>query len=491
MRAFAAVLIGLSLTACVSQDAAEPRSTWELSGDGPAVAVASDPNGRPPAPPVDPDEDLFDLFTAATPDDLASSAMNASALANQLPSPFHRLGHNVIRGLDGSWTKIYSVRAGRAPEIVRLLRAYVPDFPEAEGVPNDAALPPDQQLRYAVQMDFYSDELKDKFGARNKREDSSIADVIHMTAPPEVLLFIDELFKKVLGDLPQIEIEVLVVEVNLSDEIDWDSKIKAAKLENRGQPYDPSTNPAAGKFGNGVPIVDDGEVDGSGAAFSSFPDGPVSLPGFLLSLQGVHDGYSVMSILSLLQTIGAAELLSSPKITVLNGHRARLTTGDKLPIYKTTGTINNPTVSTSFEPTGVTIEMVPFIVSEDLMRIDLSIEVSAQTGSETLVLNGVEVSSPIISERSAGTTLHVYSDQTFSVGGLKSTSQVERVTKVPLLGDIPVLGWLFKSRESTTRKTEILFLVKPTIKVPSQHLTDPLRSGASLIDPGGLNPEVR
>jgi hypothetical protein len=483
----------LLLTGCVTQQVEEPRTTWELSSDQPTVQVGNEPEGRAPAdvaaanvPPAREDDDLLDLFTTATDADLGSEY-----LADDLPSPFHRLGHNIIRGLDGSWTKLYSVRAGRSDGVVELLNAYVPEFPGAPNQAHDESLPADEQIRYFVQRAFYTDETKDTFGVRNKNTDPAISDVIHLTAPPEVLLFVDELLNKILADLPQIEIEILVVEVNLSDEIDWDSKIKIAELENRGLPFDALTNPAEGKFGSGLPINDQGAQDGSGAAFSSFPDAAVSLPGFLLSAQGVHDDYTVTGIVSLLQSIGAAELLQSPKITVLNGHRARLSTGDKLPIYETKGTVNNPTVSTKFEPTGVTIELVPYILAEDLMRIDLSIEVSAQTGSEPLVLNGVEISSPIISQRSAGTTLHVYSDQTFALGGLKANNRVENLTKVPLLGDIPLLGWLFKSRSSAVRKTEILFLVKPTIKVPSQTLLDPLRSEMSLIDPGGLNPGLR
>ncbi|RKY21543.1 MAG: hypothetical protein DRQ55_04020 [Planctomycetota bacterium] len=489
----APLLLTLLLAGCVTQQIDEPKTSWDLTADQPTLEMGVDPHDREPAeevaasvPAPEQDADLLDLFTAATDDDLG-----ADILGDELPSPFHRLGHNIIRGLDGSWTKIYSVRSGQADKVVRLMSHYVPAFPATPDVANDANLPPDEQIKYYVEAGFYRDETKDDIGVRLKLSDPAISDAIHVTAPPEVLLFIDELLKKVLADLPQIEIEILVVEVNLSDSIDWDSKVKIAQLEDRTLPYDAVTNPVQGAFGSGVPIVDDGQVDGSGAAFSSFPNGPVSLPGFLLSAQGVHNDYTVTGIISLLQTIGAAELLSSPKITVLNGHRARLTTGDKLPIFETKGTVNNPTVSTKFEPTGVSIELVPYIVADDLLRIDLSIDVSTQTGSEPLVLNGISVDSPIISQRTAGTTLHVYSDQTFALGGLKSTVQVEQLTKVPLLGDIPLLGWLFKSRSSTTRKTEILFLVKPTIRVPSETLLNPLRNEGSLIDPGGLDPGLR
>ncbi|MFT7462148.1 MAG: type II secretory pathway component GspD/PulD (secretin) [Pseudohongiellaceae bacterium] len=464
---------------CVSEELKQPRSNWSLSTDSPVIAVSPTPEGRASldthellalTQAEDDESDQLSFFDPATPDDL-----EPDYLAEQAPTDFHRLGRQVIHGLDGSWTKMYSVRAGRGTAIVDLMRAYVADFPVEAHTPNFSDRPATEIIKWSLQQNFYRDEVSTKFGSRKDVMLPDIADVIHVTAPPPTLLFIDELLQKVLGDQPQIEIEITVVEVNLSDKIDWDAKLKVAELENRNSPFDPSTNPAAGGFGSGIPFLDGNVADGSGAGFSSFPDGPISLPGFLLSLQGVHDSFSVKGIISVLQTIGAAELLSTPKITVLNGHHAKLTTGDKLPVFTANGSINNPTVTTVFEQTGVTIELIPFIVAEDLIRIDLAIDVSSQTGSTPFVVNGVDVSSPVISQRTTDTTLHVYSGQSFTIGGLRQKGHIETLTKVPFLGDIPLIGWFFKSRLSEEQTTEILFLVEPTIKVPSRALIDPLR----------------
>lgn len=465
-------LLGLAalLPACVTETIGPQPPSWQLTTDEPLIAVAGD---QAAPPPQDDEPSILELIA----DDPATAEdLDATAAPLDTTTEFHRLGRDVIRGLDGTWTKMYTVRSGRQTDVINLLKTYVPEFPTGPDVWNDESKPVTQRIRYSVLANFYKDETNQKFGNREPVSGQNIADVIHLTAPPPVLLFVDDLLAKVLGDLPQIEIEILVVEVNLSDELDYDSKVKLARLADRDLPFDPITNPTEGNFGAGIPINDGNGNEGLGSAFSSFPDGDISLPGFLLSLQGVHNNLNVDGIISLLQTIGASELLVTPKITVLNGHRASLTTGDRLPVYETKGTVNNPSVSTKFEPTGVTIEMIPFIVSEDLIRIDLSIDVSQQTGSEPFVLNGVDVSSPIISQRTAGTTLHVFSDQTFTLGGLKQNTQIESLTKVPLLGDIPLLGWLFKSRRSEQVTTEILFFVRPSIKVPSQTLLDPVGS---------------
>jgi type II secretory pathway component GspD/PulD (secretin) len=193
-----------------------------------------------------------------------------------------------------------------------------------------------------------------------------------------------------------------------------------------------------------------------------------------MSLQGVHNGYQVDALLSFLQTIGASELISTPTVTVLNGHRAIINTGSKVPVFSATGLGSNAQVTTTFQDTGVKVELIPFIVSGDVIRIDLSVDVSAVTGEVPFVLSGTEVSTPIISTRDAGTTVHVHSGQVFAVGGLRSRETIETITKVPLLGDIPILGWLFKSRASRVRNSEILFFVTPTIRIPSESLIAPL-----------------
>jgi general secretion pathway protein D len=472
--AYLAVVTLLGLPACVTEEVKSQPDRWELVGDPIPVTLGSNGSlaGLQDAPdPIAADnpDDLLGLLTVpASPADL-----DPDFLADQPPSPFHRLGPNVIRGVDGSWTKMFTLHAGRGEQVIEVLRAYVPDFPAEPGVPNDPLLPPTQSIRYVLHAGFIRDELQESFGLREPLTDPSIADVLHVTAPPDTLLFITELLHKLLADLPQVELQVRVVEVNLDDLVDWDAKVVARSLSDPDLPYDAVTNPTSGNFGAGVPILDPTEPSGIGTGFNSFASA-VTLNGFLLSLQGVHNNLRVDGVISLLQTIGAGELISSPTVTVLNGHRAALTTGDKVPVFTASGNANQPNVSTSFEPTGVTIDMVPFILSENLVRLDVSIDVSAQTGSVPFVISGVEVESPIISQRAAGTTVHVYSGQVLVVGGLRQSTQIETITKVPLFGDIPIIGWLFKSRSTRKKNTEILMMVTPTIKIPSETLRNPL-----------------
>src|SRR5262249_22654846 len=152
-----------------------------------------------------------------------------------------------------------------------------------------------------------------------------------------------------------------------------------------GQAFDPVTNPIDGHFGAGFPIQDNnGKPSGFGAAFGSFTP-PSNISGFLVSMQGMVSGYQVDALLSFLQTIGASELISTPTLTVLNGHRAMINTGSKVPVFSATGVGTNSQVTTSYQDTGVRVEMIPFIVADDVVRIDVSVSVSAVTSEVPFV----------------------------------------------------------------------------------------------------------
>jgi len=413
--------------------------------------------------------DLLELIEPATPSDVEPDVLGGP------PSPFHRLGRNVVRGVDGTWSKLYVLRQGRSAAVIGLLQGHVPGFPAEPGVAVPADAPVTEQVSYVLHPNFYADETE-TIGVRQQIKGANIADMLVVTAPPETLVFIDELLSKVLADVAQVELAVRVVEVNLDDTIDWDSQLRLLRLEDGALPFDPETNPIDGKFGSGIPITDaSGDPTGVGGIFNSLASLPTTgVQGFVASLLAKYGDVRIESIISLLQTIGAAKLISSPTVTVLNGHHATLSTGDQVPVFVATGVNENPTISTEFKDTGVQIDIVPFIVGEDVVRIDLAIDVSSVTSTVDFVVSGVAVNNPVISQRDAGSTVLVTSGQTFSIGGLIASEDIETITKVPFLGDLPLLGWFFKSRQSIRTNTEIVFFITPRIIYPSESLLDPL-----------------
>ena len=120
----------------------------------------------------------------------------------------------------------------------------------------------------------------------------------------------------------------------------------------------------------------------------------------------------------------------------------------------------NPYVSVGYQKVGITLEITPQINESDQVSLEIKLEVSEVTGESQL--------GPIIGQKTAETTSVVRDQQTVVIGGLMTDSEVETVEKVPFLGDIPILGYLFRhTRTRTTKRNLLIFLTPYIIRDPS------------------------
>ncbi len=166
----------------------------------------------------------------------------------------------------------------------------------------------------------------------------------------------------------------------------------------------------------------------------------------------------------LIQALGSstrANLLSTPSITTLDNQPAQIVVGQNVPFrtgsYATDGNTTTPFTTIQRQDVGITLRVVPRVHDGDVIRLEVSQEVSslvgAVSGAADLVTN----------RRAIQTTVLADDGQTIVLGGLISDDRTSTKSQVPVLGDIPVLGNLFKSRsESSTRRTLFVFL-RPTI----------------------------
>ena len=175
----------------------------------------------------------------------------------------------------------------------------------------------------------------------------------------------------------------------------------------------------------------------------------------------------------LVQALGQstrANLLSTPSITTLDNEPAEIVVGQNVPFrtgsFATDGNTTTPFTTIERADVGITLRVVPRVHEGDTIRLEVSQEVSSLVGS---VAGAADL---VTNRRSIQTTVLADDGQTIVLGGLISDDQMRIRSQVPVLGDIPVLGELFKSRrESKTRRTLFVFL-KPTI----------LRTSASVAD---------
>ena len=192
----------------------------------------------------------------------------------------------------------------------------------------------------------------------------------------------------------------------------------------------------------------------------------------------VSETANFAATISALATTNKASILSTPRLMVLDNKEATIQVGSDIPTI--TGQMTTPGSTTTtpsvlqnvtYRSTGVMLRVKPNITTEGLLTLEISQEVS-QPGAPGVA------NSPIILTRRISTTVVVGHGQTIALGGLFNDTEAEAETKVPLLGDIPLLGNLFKYTDKTTEKTELLILVTPTILTTTDEavkITDELK----------------
>jgi type IV pilus secretin PilQ/predicted competence protein len=163
---------------------------------------------------------------------------------------------------------------------------------------------------------------------------------------------------------------------------------------------------------------------------------------------------------------GNARVLANPKIATLNGHEANILVGERIP-YTISSTVfaggaAAPTQTIEKEEVGIKLRITPIINVDGYITTEITPEVSTVLG-----FTGANRDLPIVSTRQAKTTVRLKDGNTVIIGGLLSEEKTHDVSKFPILGDIPVLGYLFQHQSTITRKTDLVIEVTPHI-VPEQ-----------------------
>jgi len=201
-----------------------------------------------------------------------------------------------------------------------------------------------------------------------------------------------------------------------------------------------------------------------------------AFPGFSAVLS---PGQNIQIALNALESITHVDVISAPRLLVLNNQAAELQVGDEVPITtqtaESTTTSGAPLVSTiQYQPTGVILHVTPRINEGGLVTLDLSQEVSDVSTTTSSSLN-----SPTITERKITSVVAVQDGETVALGGLISNSVTSSNNGIPYLDRIPLLGDLFSTKNNTGTRTELLVLITPHV-VQSvdemQAVTDELKS---------------
>ena len=195
-----------------------------------------------------------------------------------------------------------------------------------------------------------------------------------------------------------------------------------------------------------IPVSNGESSEGSGASTPvPFPSGSGLGIGILNT--------DVQAVLHALNENNNVNLLSRPRIITLDNQESVIEVGDQIPFKKL-----NKFGVTSFEFKDATVQLVvkPHIIDSEYILLAVAPKADFQNG---FTPDGT----PIISTRRASTNVKVRNGQTIVIGGLIRDSLIKNEKKVPILGDIPLLGLLFKSTKSTKVKTELIVFITPII----------------------------
>ncbi len=164
-----------------------------------------------------------------------------------------------------------------------------------------------------------------------------------------------------------------------------------------------------------------------------------------------------------LQTKGILEILAEPNLTTIHGKTARFLAGGEFPypIVQPGGAGSVPTVTVQFRPYGVKLEFTPFVNSDGTIRLKVAPEVSALDYTNQVVIAGYTL--PALSTRRAETEVELKDGQSFGISGILDHRTTDSLSKIPGIGDIPVLGQLFRSKNLNRSTTELVVIVTPKI----------------------------
>ena len=231
----------------------------------------------------------------------------------------------------------------------------------------------------------------------------------------------------------------------------------------------------------GIDAVFNGSIGGAeGNALTAGTAFDLGGSGGLMQLN--YDDVSVS--MNALAEEGRVEILSRPSILTRNNREALISVGSLVPFMQT-GNVNSVTgvqiPQYEYEPIGISLRVTPYITPHGLVELSLFPEISETTGDKIEVSEGLQL--PVFATRSAQTVVVTPNGKTVIIGGLMQDNKVETIRKVPLLGDIPILGSLFKHKEMKDTKTELLIFLTPFIvQNPNDlvSLTEQERSGSTV-----------
>jgi type IV pilus assembly protein PilQ len=256
--------------------------------------------------------------------------------------------------------------------------------------------------------------------------------IVIYASSPEILATVKDVIAQIDRQKPMVEMEALFIELTMNDNKDiganWDVMTNPLKFQEEAPAQNPDNDPMKyftsrfGQFWRISPWEAEATID---------------------ALHGT----------------GSGRVLANPKVRVMSGRKATFVSETQMPIMTKDG---DGEINTEWKNVGISLEMLPVVLDDGEIHITVTPRASSIVGEKRLG----EVSAPIISERRVETEMLLHPEETIVIGGLINDRDIKSMSKVPVLGDIPLFGELFKSTNTETERSTVVVFLRPTIVEP-------------------------
>jgi general secretion pathway protein D len=289
-------------------------------------------------------------------------------------------------------------------------------------------------------------------------------------APPSDYKNIVQVIKTLDKKRKQVFVEAMIVEASID-------KLKELGTKWRAMATHKEEPIAVGGFGNisssAIQSIISGLTGFSAGGMGNFIDIPVSTvtsSGTISTQTLTAPGFA--ALFSLHYFKGAINVLSTPQILTSDNEEAEIVVGENVPFIskreRDITTTNTVLSSIERKDVGIMLRITPQITEGDYVKLNIFQEISALKDTPETVLTTL---GPTTTKRSTKTSVIVKDGQTIVIGGLMQEREEEGIVKIPILGDIPLLGWLFKFKSVTKNKVNLLVFLSPHIVKDSPQLS--------------------
>jgi type IV pilus assembly protein PilQ len=303
---------------------------------------------------------------------------------------------------------------------------------------------------------------------QGKIEVDARSNTLVLSDTPSSLAKIMPLIKSLDTETPQVLIEAKFVETQRNPQknlgIDWSGTLLGHELSATGYRVSPGTDPT------------------QPTSYATDPSGVGNLTGFTM-IKGLNGGgwsapYALLNpgnaaiVFNYLNQDTDSELLANPRVVATDNVKTRIAIAEQYPIPNFAFSEQTASLQISgfeYKDIGIILTVTPRVNRNDFVTLDVQPEASSSSQNATLSSGGGNsVQIPIINTRTAQTTVLIKSGNTLAIGGLMRVDVSDNYSKVPLMGDAPLLGPLFRNKSLSKTKRDLLIFLTPTIVHPDQ-----------------------